>query len=369
MDSIAHVRLRFLPLTETFIYGEVTGIMAYRVIVLCAERQNADRFPYDNVRCTGDRGIVQHLVNGAYLKFGWGCPYFSKVVEEENVKLIHAHYGPTGVRMLPLKRKHRLPLITSFRGIDASLFPSRSPGMYDRLFREGDLFLARSEDMRKDLVGMGCKDEKVVVHHSGIDLDEFKYAPRKEADETVFLTVARLTENKGVQYAIEAFAKTRETHPHTKLKVIGDGPYKCALERKASELGVKDRVEFTGALPHENVLEEMLKAHAFVLASYTTDEGEKEGVPNVLMEAQATGMPVVSTKHAGIPELVLDGRSGILVGERDSEGLGDAMTGLLENPGRWAKMGSEGRRHVEAEFNIKTQAKKLEAIYSRYAGG
>jgi colanic acid/amylovoran biosynthesis glycosyltransferase len=363
METVAHVRLRYLPLTETFIYREITGIKAYRTLVLCAEKSNLDQFPYRDLRCTSDLGLPRHLVNGLLLKLYLGCPYFSKVIADENVRLLHAHYGPTGTRMLPLKRKHKIPLVTSFRGIDASLFPARKPGMYGRLFSEGDLFLARSEDMKKDLIRLGCPEGKATVHHSGINLSEYPYRPRETEGSLVYLTVARLTENKGAQYAIQAFAKVRESHPDARLRIVGEGPYRGALESEAKRLG--GGVDFLGQMPRAQALQEMLKADVLVQPSYTTGEGEKEGVPNVLMEAQATGMPVVSTRHAGIPEVVLDGRSGLLAEEKDAAGLANLMLRLADDRGLWARMGEHGRRHVEAEFNIATQSKRLEDIYNR----
>ncbi|MFH1055292.1 MAG: glycosyltransferase [Candidatus Altiarchaeota archaeon] len=368
METIAHVRLRYLPLTETFIYNEITSITSYRVLVFCAQKKNLESFPYAGLRSISDLNPISYLINGAYLHFHLGCPHFSQVIEREDVRLLHAHYGPTGLRMLSLKRRHIIPLVTSFRGIDASLFPSRKPGMYDLLFKEGDIFLARSYDMKKDLVRMGCPEGKVMVHHSGINLDEFQYVKRQPSDRTVFLTVARLAENKGVQDAVEAFAQVHESRPNTRLKIVGEGPYRDVIERRAKELRVLDDVDLFGALPHHKVIEEMLKSHIFVLQSFTTPDGEKEGIPNVLMEAAATGMPVVSTRHAGIPELVLEGKTGIVVEERDIKSLGSAMIRLIDNTNLCDKMGVEGRKHVESEFNIKKQAAKLEGIYDELIG-
>jgi len=360
--------LRFLPLTETFIYNEATSIKAYRVLVFCAQRQNADKFPYNDVRSVSDLSLPFYALNGVMLRLSLGCPYFSGVISKEDVRLLHAHYGPTGTRMLPLKRRHGIPLITSFRGMDASLLPSKDPGMYDRLFDEGDLFLARSQDMVKDLETLGCPKGKAVAHHSGIMLDDFRHAERLAEEEVVFLTVARLAQNKGVQDAVEAFATVNREHPHTRLRIVGEGPQRGELEKLIRSLDLEGMVELAGAMPHNKVLDEMLKAHVFVLPSFTTSEGEKEGIPNALMEAQATGMPVVSTRHAGIPELVSDGKTGLLVDERDIAGLASKMSWLVDNAGQWGKMGREGRRRVEEEFDILMQCAKIEAIYARFIG-
>lgn len=368
MKCIAHVRLRFLPLTETFIYGEVTGIGAYRVLVFCAQRLNADRFPYASTLSISDLNPLLYALNGIMLRFSLGCPYFSDAIRREDVRLLHAHYGPTGVRMLPLKRRHRIPMITSFRGMDASLLPARSPLMYERLFGEGDLFLARSSDMAEDLVRLGCPREKVAVHHSGIMLDDFKYSARAATEDAIFLTVARLSMNKGIQDAVEAFAQVNRERPKTRLRIVGEGPYRGDIERLIAALGLVGKVELAGAMSHNRVLDEMLKAHVFLLPSFTTPEGEKEGIPNVIMEAQATGLPVVSTLHAGIPELVSDGKTGLLAKERDIEGLADRMSRLADDPGLRTKMGLEGRMRVDEEFNIKKQTRKLEAIYAKYIG-
>lgn len=369
MYCVAHVRLRYLPITETFIYGEITNIKAYRAIVLTAEKKNLDLFPYDDIFSLTDLNPLSYALNGLSLKLYRGCPHFSKVIREENVSLLHAHYGPTGLRMLPLKRKHQLPLVTSFRGMDASLLPAKKPRMYDRLFQEGDVFLARSQDMKDDLVGLGCPKEKVMVHHSGINVKELPFREREAEDETVFLTVARLSENKGIQYAVRAFAEVHKNNPKTRMRIIGDGPYKGIIEGEISMLRLWDNVDVLGALPHDKVIEEMLAAHVFVLPSFTTDDGEKEGVPNALMEAATTGMPVVTTRHAGIPELVKDGITGYVVEERDLAGLSEKMQKMLEQQGKWGRMGAEGRNVVDDEFNIRKQAETLEDLYSEILGG
>lgn len=368
MEKVAHVRLRFLPLTETFIYGEITGIKAFETFVFCAQRLNRGLFPARNVKCISGLNPVSYAINGLFLKFGWPSPYFSRIIEDEGIRILHAHYGPTGVRMLSLKKKHNIPLITSFRGIDASLFPSKNPRMYDELFREGELFLVRSLDMRGDLMSLGCPQEKIIVHHSGIDIEKFGYIARKKGEKVRILSVSRLSKKKGLKYLLEAFSLLKKKHSKIRLHIVGEGPQKPFLRKMIKELGLEESVKLLGGLTQDRVIKEMMDADIFALASHETDDGDKEGVPNVLMEAMATGLPIVATVHAGVPELVTEGVSGYLVPERDAQALASTIERLIEGQKLWESMGKAGRDMVEREFNIRVQSKRIESIYSKLIG-
>lgn len=365
MKNIAHVRLRYLPVTENFIYEEITHIRKYNVMVFTAEKKNLELFPFKNIYSISDLNTIEYFYNGMMLRFNLGCPYFSKLIRDEDIKLLHAHYGPTGTRMLPLKKENRIPLVTSFRGIDASLLPSKNRRIYEKLFNEGDLFLVRSEDMKKDLIEIGCKGEKIRVHHSGIDLKNLQFRIREPPKDgiTKLLIVSRLSENKGIIHAIKAVKNCLDAGKKVSLNLIGEGPMRKDIQELISREKLSEKIILEGFQPHEKIISKMLESHILLMPSFTTEEGEKEGIPNVLMEAQATGMPVVSTRHAGIPEAVLDGKTGLLAKEKDADDLADKIIYLTENPRLWNSLGTQGRKHIEEEFNIEKQSQKLENIY------
>jgi glycosyltransferase involved in cell wall biosynthesis len=290
-----------------------------------------------------------------------------RLFESEPFDLVHAQFGYVGHLCVPVLSWFKsLPLIVSFRGQDASALPLKLPGLYAPLFRRGNLFLARSEAMRRDLLAIGCPPEKVRVHHSGIDLAQFPYRERHVPDESEplrILFVGRLIAKKGVLDAVAAFAEARRHHPNIQLRIIGEGPLREQIAREAAERNSAAAILLLGPKFHAEVASEMAAAHIFLLPSRTAPDGDKEGIPNALMEAMASGLPVLSTRHAGIPECVADGVSGLLVPEGDVQALAERLQWLIQNPQRWADMGRAARAKIAAEFNRDIQAQRLISIY------
>ncbi len=177
------------------------------------------------------------------------------------------------------------------------------------------------------------------------------------------LTVGRLVEKKGLQYSIRAVAKVLAGHPHVRYDIVGDGPLRCDLETLIRKLGVERNVTLLGARDGLDVQRRMAEAHIFMLSSVTASDGDQEGTPVSLLEAQACGLPVISSRHSGIPEIVGDGRSGHLVPEGDVDGLADRLLSLVEHPKRWAEMGRRGRRHIEEHHDIRRLNEQLVGLY------
>jgi colanic acid/amylovoran biosynthesis glycosyltransferase len=366
-DTIACLKIGFLPLTENFIYEQFKNIKKFNVIVICAKKMNLDLFPMDNIRCLCDLNPLSYLYNGVQLKFRKYCPYFADIIKKEKVKLIHAPFGPDGLHAISYKKKFNTPLITDFRGYDIGRLPRKNPHMYNELFEVGDLFLVRSENMKKDLIQLGCPRDKIKVHHSSIDLGKFQFKPRAppENGEIKLLLVGRLTEKKGIKYAIHAVEKLVERSWNISLNIIGDGPLKKQLEHTIRELNLTHRVKLLGSKPHSEVIKTMQNSHILILSSITAPDGDKEGIPNVLTEAMATGMPVVATEHGGIPELITDGINGLLVPEKNSDMLAEKIEYLLEHPQLWSEFAENGLKKVREEYDIVKQTKRLEDIYTK----
>lgn len=323
-------------------------------------------------------------------------------VGREPYHAVHVQFGHLGpeVARLVAARGVAGALVTSFRGADATSHLPRHPAAYRQLFRVGDAFLPVSEDLRTRVIASGAPAERTFVHHSGIDVGRFAFTRRGlgSGEAARLLFVGRLVEKKGVRYLLEALALLAGTahvaedataeaggavvaggadvaatlgtqastppgaHDAT-LTVIGDGPERQELEATAERLHVASRVRFLGTLGHDQVREAMAAAHVLVAPSVTAASGDREGIPNVLKEAMATGLPVLATHHGGIAELVADGVSGYLVPERDAPALAARLRDLLARPDRMAQMGEAGRRAVEEGFDITRLNEVLERRY------
>jgi colanic acid/amylovoran biosynthesis glycosyltransferase len=286
--------------------------------------------------------------------------------------LIHAHFGTDGLLVLPLARALGVPLITSLRGYDVA----RSDGVLlrsgrlswmryalgkKRLQGDGALFLAVSDALRQRAIARGYPEARTLTHYNGVDLDRFRpdVAPREPG---LVLHVGRLVEKKGTKVLIEAMAGFAGAN----LAIIGDGPLRDALERQAQKLG--ERIRFLGALPADEVAQWMRRASVLAAPSVTATDGDAEGLPNVVVEAAASGLPVVGTNHSGIPEAIEDGNSGFLVAEGDSGALAARLAELLGSESLRNEMGIAARRLAERKFNRQMLTDRLEAIYDEVAG-
>lgn len=261
------------------------------------------------------------------------------------------NHGPSAERLVALGAT-QAKLVTSFRGADLTTHLARHPRRYRDLLARGALFLPVSRDFRDRLVAVGAPVDRVLMHHSGIDLKRFSFEPRRPPTERPrLLFVGRLTEKKGLTYALEALAVLRRAGAEADLTVVGEGPLEPVLKSTTSTLGLDDRVRFVGGRSHDEVIAMMHASHILVAPSVTAANGDQEGIPNVLKEAMATGLPVVSTRHSGIPELVQHGVSGLLAPERDVGALAAQLGLVLAHPERWSDMGRAGRQAVEAGFD------------------
>lgn len=286
--------------------------------------------------------------------------------------LIHAHFGTDGLLVLPLARALGVPLITSLRGYDvtrtdgALLRSGRLSWMRyalgkKRLHCDGALFLAVSDALRERAIARGYPEARTVTHYNGVDLEHFRpdLAPREPG---LILHVGRLVEKKGTKALIEGVAGITGAE----LAIVGDGPLRKTLERQARELG--DRVNFLGALSSDEVAQWMRRASVLAAPSITAADGDAEGLPNVVVEAAASGLPVVGTRHSGIPEAIEDDVSGFLVPEGDVGALAARLTELLGSASMRIEMGIAARRLAERKFSRQMLTKRLEAIYDGVAG-
>lgn len=301
-------------------------------------------------------------------------PQPSLPLEPGRVDVLHAHFGPNARRFLFARAQARAPLVATFHGYDFSEQPAQHGiSMYARLFDVVDAVTVNCEHARREVVGLGCAPDRIHVVRVGIDCRSLELRARRYASGRPLriLTVARLVEKKGHEVALRALASVREALPAFRYEIVGEGPLAESLSDLVGRLGLDDVVRFRGALSDSDVRRLLGCADMFVLASQTARSGDQEGTPVSLMEAQACGVPVVSTHHSGIPEVVLDGRSGLLVEAGDVDALAAAVVRLVREHEAWPRLGAAGRAHIEAEFDIRASVDQLVAVYGvalrRYA--
>jgi colanic acid/amylovoran biosynthesis glycosyltransferase len=282
--------------------------------------------------------------------------------------LIHAHYGSNGLIGAILKKSgvFKGKLITTFHGYDFSkLINERGTRTYEDLFRLGDLFTANTNFTKARVIELGCSPTKIVTLPVGMRINLFDYRERHLGDRGIvkLLTVGRMVEKKGLEYSIKAVARVAQRFSNIEYNIVGDGALRGRLEKLIMELGVGNKVNLLGWKTQEELVELFQEAHIFILSSITASDGDMEGQGLVLQEAQAVGLPVLSTLHNGIPEGVLDGKSGFLVPERDVDALTERLQYLLEHPELWGEMGKRGRRFVEERYDIRKLSQRLVRIY------
>lgn len=256
-------------------------------------------------------------------------------------------------------------LAVAFRGADTTKYVARrGPRVYGRTFREARLLLPVCDFLARRLERLGAPAERIVVHRTGIDLARWPFRERRQARPGPLrvVSVGRLIEKKGIAQVLRALRLLADRGVEAEYRVFGDGPLRQPLAGLAAEAGLSAQVRFEGRCGQEKVREGLDRADVLVAASVTAADGDEEGIPNVLKEAMASGLPVVATRHAGIPELVEDGVSGWLVPERDEPALAEALGRLAAEPGRWPAMGRAGRAKVEREYDIHRLNDRLAAL-------
>lgn len=269
------------------------------------------------------------------------------------VSAVLAEYGPLGAGIAPACRQAGIPLVVIFHGYDAFLQATieRYAQPYQQLFTIAAALVVVSEPMRQQLITLGAPPGRIQVNPCGVDPSRFVGAAPALAPPH-FLAVGRFVGKKGPRLTIEAFARTLAAVPDARLTMIGDGPLLPACRKHALQLGLLHAIRFAGSCSHAEVLQALRGSRALVQHSLRCPSGDQEGTPVALIEAQMAGLPVVSTLHAGIPAVVLDGRTGFLVPEADVDGMARAMIRLAQDPELAAAMGAAGRAHALAHHTL-----------------
>ncbi|MBD6616575.1 colanic acid biosynthesis glycosyltransferase WcaL [Komarekiella sp. 'clone 1'] len=293
----------------------------------------------------------------------------AKLLEKKSVyDIIHCHFAPNGVKGSILREIGVIQgnIVTTFHGYDVnekSLMYNAE--IYKLTFSMGDLYTTNTTFTGNKAIKLGCPVDKLIKLPVGLDLSQYTFQKRQLCpNETIkILTIARLVEKKGIEYSIKAIANVLKNYSNLEYQIVGDGPLRESLEKLAIELKVINKIKFLGWQTQDEVCQLYADSHIFILSSVTASNGDQEGQGLVLQEAQAMGLPILSTLHNGIPDGVLDGKSGFLVPERDVDALAEKLRYLVEHPESWGSMGLAGRKFVEEHYDINKLNNRLVEIY------
>jgi len=374
---IAHSVNSYLFRTGSWLYSQLTNVKKFKSVVVSTRKQNLDVFPWPDAYFLSDLSVFNRFFKKEIARqTNFYYPYFYKLLKRIGVCMIQSHFGNRGYLDLRLKEKLGIPQVTTFYGHDLSLMDRNEKWgkRYSELFARCDRFLTEGHHMKKTLVELGCLPEKVTVQRLGVDLETITFIPhRLETERKVRLLFAStFRDKKGLTYCLEAFANVAQKHKNMVLTIIGDaGNNRRETEYKKQVLQViLDRdlggmVNMLGFMDYPAFIREAQNHDIFLSHSVRGANGETEGgAPVTLIEMSAYGMPVISSFHCDIPEVILDGKSGLLVPEKDVAALTDRIEYLVTHPETWEAMGRAGREHVEKEYDCLKQACKLEDIYS-----
>ena len=293
---------------------------------------------------------------------------------QNNIRILHFHYGSDAGIYSPFLKMRTLPSVVSFYGYDCSGFPKRMLGLGElwlrkRVFRYADKVLAMSPDMKKDLLAAGCPEEKIIVHYYGTDVQKFRAISREYGEKPVLtlLILCSLVPQKGHLFLLKSLTRLindKEIPPFC-LRIVGTGELEDELKTYTSQHGLSEAVLFIGAIPYgkEEMMFEYSNADIFVHPSVTATNGDKEGIPGAVVEAMASGLPVISTQHAGIPYILEHERTGLLVEEHDTEALALAMKRLIADVQLRQNLGEAARKYAFSNLDLKEKEKELEKMY------
>jgi colanic acid/amylovoran biosynthesis glycosyltransferase len=368
LRNVLIFRKDLLAISETFVLAQLNSLKRYAGVFFGINQAIPSlALPANAIFLTRNTGLVGRMRVRWYRLTGW-APFFHSKAKAARADLIHAHFAIDGVIALPLAQATGLPLVVTLHGFDVTVsdaFHTSAGGkqyvrMRSRLWERAGRFLCVSEYIRQKAIDGGFPVEKLEVHYIGIHLEEFRF--RESAPKSkVVLFVGRMVEKKGLPYLIHAMQLVLENHPDAQLRVIGTGPLLQQCVVLAKELKVA--VQFLGPGTSVEVRRELQQAAVFCVPSVTAQSGDSEGLPIVVLEAMAMGVPVVASRHAGIPEAVIDGETGLLTEEKDAVKIAESICSFFEDPGLAGRCTIAAAQRVCEQFDLQEQSRKLELIY------
>jgi colanic acid/amylovoran biosynthesis glycosyltransferase len=368
---VAHYSNAFFLKSETFIYHYLTHMRQFIPICLAWKLEHTDQFafPRGNIYSLPmPQGSIKWYIHGIMKRVFNRFLNFEKIMREREVSLIHAHFGHNGVAAMRMNRTMNIPMVTTFYGADLSVHHviRQLKHQYRLLFQKGKMFLVEGPYMKEKLQELGCPEQKIQIQRIAIPVDTVEFNERKPrtTGPVKLIFCGRFTEKKGLIYALEAVKRVKQQKRDILFTVIGDGRLKEEIHEYVAEHNLSDCVHFPGFLKYSEYLAQLREADIFIHPSVTAANGDSEGgAPTTILEAQAMGLPVISTYHADIPNIVVPDRSALLSAEKNVDALVQNIVFLMENQHLWSQMGKTGRDFVETYHDIKKETPKLEEKY------
>ena len=308
------------------------------------------------------RVLHRILIEGTNSPFSYNEDIFARSLRKEKINCVLAEYGPTGAGVLKICRWLKIPLLVHFHGYDASKHKTLEQYKtdYKDMFQYASAVIVVSKVMQDRIEELGCPSEKIYYNPYG---PQSRFLAMKPSlDQKLFISAGRFVDKKAHYYTILAFNEVLKVHPDARLVIAGDGVLLNTCINLVRNLKIEHAVEFPGVITH-NEFENYLKiARAYVQHSITTLDGDMEGTPVSILEASAAGLPVISTFHAGIPDVILDGKTGLLVNEHDIQGMIAHMLFILENLEKAKQIGVNGKRRIKKYFSMDKHLSVLQDI-------
>lgn len=376
--KVIHSTLVWLQQTMTWMYNHAKYLPKdIESHIVCKKIENLDQFWLPNIHSLpefswlsrfGESGLK---VAKSLLRIFWLWHMCRKIKPD----IVHSHFGNTGCPDSFVVWLTRAKHVVTFYGLDVNMVPKQDPKYlrrYKSLFKSADLFLCEGPHMAECLRKLGCPPDKVKVHHLGVEVDKIAFKPRRweKGSKLRILIAASFREKKGIPYALEALGQL-QNEMDIEVTIIGDAsPDERSRREKKRILNVIKKhemqpiVKMLGYQPYSVLMERAYEHHIFISPSVTAKDGDTEGgAPVSIIEMAASGMPVVSTKHCDIPEVIQDGKTGLLAEERNVKQLMNHLRWLVEHPQEWKEMLIAGRNRIEKEFDVRVQAAGLGEYY------
>jgi len=367
------------------IYRQIVGLQRVRTTVYAQWFEHLELFPFPAITKLTK---LHHRPRGNFLlrfwykyivrqwpppvevnKFIGPCHPWNLIehLAKDQPDLVHAYYGHKAVGYLPMLKEWGGPFIVSFHGVDVAKDmdkPDHVAAMQE-VFKRAELVLARSQSLLERVAAIGCPREKLRLNRTPIPMDHLTATVRSAPanGEWRLVQACRLIAKKGLLTAIEAMKRVVAKHPRAKFIICGTGPQEAKLREAINTAGLGGNVELTGWLTQAQLIMQYEDAHLFLHPSELTKESDQEGIPNSMLEAMATGLPVVATLHGGIPEAVTNDYDGLLVPEQDAPALAAAILSLMEDSVRLTTLSQNAASSVRANFESGQQIAKLEDAY------
>lgn len=376
---VLHLFPTWLPQTQTWMYNQVVALqhLGVNAHVVCERTENLDQFYVKNIHCLKNSGWYRGFFDKGirYLGARRYLNYPISIGREIGAKIIHSHFGNTGWANLGVARKLCARHIVTFYGYDVNQLPAKSPIWllrYKELFKDVDLVLCEGLHMASCILKLGCPERKIKVHHLGVDAKKIEFKPRlRTGDEPLrVLIAASFREKKGIPYAIKALGCIKDEIP-LEITIIGDASRevdsqleKQLILKTLADSGLKEKTRMLGYQPYNVLSQEAYRHHIFLQPSLTAKDGDTEGgAPVTIIEMLASGMPVVSTHHCDIPEVMGPELLKFLSPEKDVGALANCIKYLFNHTQIWNEIAKYSRNRILKEYSLDSQAETLYAYY------